>query len=131
MAGRKNRGMLRMIAAGYSDDTGLEAIDRMIAEMMAFRLPGEEVDVLQPGDRSKVTARVWRLPRGEQPRCGARTRQGTLCKRQALNKGRCPNHGGLSTGPKSKAGRSRIAQAQRQRWQAYRLLKNNQTQIVG
>jgi hypothetical protein len=124
MAGRKNRGMLRMIAAQYSDDTGFEAIDRMIAEMMAFRLPGEEPDGPQPTNPTKAAARVWRLPRAERPRCGAQTRLGTLCKRQAVKNGRCPNHGGLSTGPKTKAGRSRIARAQRQRWQAYRLLKS-------
>jgi hypothetical protein len=115
MAGRKNRGMLRMIAARQSDDASFEAIDGMISEMLAFRLPGEEPDVPQPGDHSKDTARVWRLPRAERPHCGASTRQGTLCKRQALNNDLYPNHGGLSTGPKTKAGRTRIAKAQKAR----------------
>jgi hypothetical protein len=50
-------------------------------------------------------------------RCGARTRTGAPCKRRGTGAGgRCPNHGGLSTGPRTKAGRKRIAQAQRQRW---------------
>ena len=40
-------------------------------------------------------------------RCGARTRRGTPCKRVALPSGRCPNHGGLSTGPKTPEGRRR------------------------
>ncbi|MES0404071.1 MAG: HGGxSTG domain-containing protein, partial [Hyphomicrobium sp.] len=31
--------------------------------------------------------------------CNARTRAGHPCKRKALANGRCPNHGGLSTGP--------------------------------
>ena len=35
-------------------------------------------------------------------------------------KARCRFHGGLSTGPKTEAGRARIAEAQRRRWQAYR-----------
>ncbi len=48
--------------------------------------------------------------------CGAKTRNGTPCKRKALANGRCPNHGGLSTGPKTKEGRERIAEAQRWRW---------------
>lgn len=48
--------------------------------------------------------------------CGARTRRGTACIRKARANGRCPNHGGLSTGPKTEAGRQRIAEAQRQRW---------------
>ena len=33
---------------------------------------------------------------------------------------RCPNHGGMSTGPKTAEGRRRIAEAQRRRWAAWR-----------
>ncbi len=40
-------------------------------------------------------------------RCGARTRRGKPCKRKALQNGRCPNHGGLSTGPKTREGKLR------------------------
>jgi hypothetical protein len=35
-------------------------------------------------------------------------------------KARCHYHGGLSTGPKTEAGRNRIAAAQRRRGRAYR-----------
>ena len=56
----------------------------------------------------------------ENDRCGARTRRGTCCVRKALENGRCPNHGGLSTGPRTKAGRKRIAAAQRRRWAEWR-----------
>ena len=52
--------------------------------------------------------------------CGAHTRRGTACKRKALANGRCPNHGGLSTGPKTEAGRQRISEAQQRRWAAWR-----------
>ncbi len=52
--------------------------------------------------------------------CNARTRAGHPCKRKALANGRCPNHGGLSTGPKTKAGRARCAAATRQRWARWR-----------
>lgn len=34
--------------------------------------------------------------------------------------GRCPNHGGMSTGPRSQADKERIADAQRKRWAAHR-----------
>jgi hypothetical protein len=38
--------------------------------------------------------------------CGAKTRAGTPCKSRALHmNGRCKFHGGLSTGPKTEAGR--------------------------
>jgi hypothetical protein len=49
------------------------------------------------------------------------TRAGYPCRRRGLGKGgRCPNHGGLSTGPKTQGGRRRIAEAQRKRWQRWR-----------
>ncbi|MGO9045984.1 MAG: HGGxSTG domain-containing protein [Xanthobacteraceae bacterium] len=43
------------------------------------------------------------------------------CKvRAELGKRRCRFHGGKSTGPKTDEGRTRIAEAQRRRWRAYR-----------
>jgi len=40
--------------------------------------------------------------------------------RVEFGKARCRFHGGLSTGPKTEAGRTRIAEAQRRRWCAHR-----------
>ena len=40
--------------------------------------------------------------------------------RVEFGKARCRLHGGLSTGPKTEAGRARIAEAQRRRWRNYR-----------
>lgn len=43
-------------------------------------------------------------------RCGAKTRAGTPCKRAAvLGRARCALHGGKSTGPRTEAGRAKIA----------------------
>ena len=43
-------------------------------------------------------------------RCGARTKAGGECQRPAVKRsGRCTRHGGKSTGPKSQAGRDKIA----------------------
>jgi hypothetical protein len=40
--------------------------------------------------------------------CGAKTRKGTPCLRKLLFGGdKCPNHGGLSTGPRTKEGRAK------------------------
>jgi len=44
-------------------------------------------------------------------RCGAKTRQGTPCKAQAMRNGRCKNHGGLSTGPRTPEGKARALAA--------------------
>ena len=49
-------------------------------------------------------------------RCGAFARSaGQPCKAKALTNGRCKNHGGMSTGPKTPEGRLAIAEATRQR----------------
>ena len=49
-------------------------------------------------------------------RCGAFARStGNPCQAKALANGRCKNHGGMSSGPKTQEGRQAIAQATRQR----------------
>ena len=49
-------------------------------------------------------------------KCGAHARTtGNPCQAKALTNGRCKNHGGMSTGPKTSEGRHTIAQATRQR----------------
>jgi hypothetical protein len=45
-------------------------------------------------------------------RCGARAKGGDPCQRPAVARtGRCPNHGGKSTGPRTKDGIARIVAA--------------------
>jgi len=49
-------------------------------------------------------------------RCEAYARStGNPCRAKALANGRCKNHGGLSTGPKTPEGKARIGAATRQR----------------
>ena len=54
--------------------------------------------------------------------CGARTSaknagRGSPCKLTRISaNGRCKFHGGFSTGPRTRGGRAKIAQAQRKRW---------------
>ena len=57
--------------------------------------------------------------------CGARTRIGAPCRRTGLGNGRCANHGGLSSGPRTEAGRRRIAEAQQKRWAEWRIQRNH------
>src|SRR5919198_423716 len=60
-------------------------------------------------------------PKRERPRCGAKCRTGWPCRRRAVwdedndcpVNGRCRNHGGMSTGPKTQEGRRRIGEAAR------------------
>jgi hypothetical protein len=62
--------------------------------------------------------------RRDRPRCGARRRDGDQCQAHAvrdrntgrvLHNGRCRLHGGLSTGPRTAAGKAAIAEANRRR----------------
>lgn len=46
--------------------------------------------------------------------CGAKNRQGNPCKARALLNGRCKNHGGLSTGPKTPEGKAKALSKLRQ-----------------
>lgn len=71
----------------------------------------------------KIEAKRQRLRRRDarDHLCGAKTRAGHPCRRRGLGKGgRCPNHGGCSTGPKTLEGRKRIAEATRERWARWR-----------
>ena len=49
-------------------------------------------------------------------KCGAHARStGNPCQGKALRNGRCRNHGGNSTGPKTEAGKMAVGEATRQR----------------
>jgi hypothetical protein len=68
--------------------------------------------------------RLLRRLRRKSPLCGARTRRGTACICKAvIGRERCRFHGGLSTGPRTEAGRRRVAEASRarmlRRWQQW------------
>lgn len=66
------------------------------------------------------------LPFADRPVCGALTRIGAICaNRVTPGKAKCRLHGGKSTGPKTEAGKARVAEAQRQRWARYRAQKTD------
>ena len=52
--------------------------------------------------------------RFEATRCRARTRRGTACARKGLANGRCRNHGGMATGPRTPEGKLRALRNLRQ-----------------
>lgn len=70
-----------------------------------------------------------RIYKRELPQCGARCRDGHSCQAQAtrdaetgcyVRNGRCRLHGGLSTGPRTAAGKRRVGEVARRRAQARR-----------
>jgi|GEM_PF-1091794 len=68
--------------------------------------------------------KIERLGQENQRKCGAITRKGTPCQRKGLGRGgRCPNHGGMSTGPRTQEGKARALKAMQEglaRWRAAR-----------
>ena len=75
----------------------------------------ERIEAKQLAEREARLAAIRRVT------CGAKTRAGHPCKMQSeKGRRRCKFHGGKSTGPKTQAGRDRIADAQRKRWAAFR-----------
>jgi hypothetical protein len=89
-----------------------------------FENPDAEKIVLQCDENGEpliASCLYWRIPKSERPRCGARCRDGHACRAPVVVrsdgsfKKRCRLHGGLSTGPKSAAGRAAIAQSNRRR----------------
>ena len=78
----------------------------------------------RPGSMAELRAQVellMRIRARQEGRCGARTRKGTPCQAKGrLNGRRCKLHGGMSTGARTEEGRTRIAEAQRRRWEQWR-----------
>jgi hypothetical protein len=70
------------------------------------------------------TRKVRGLSRAEHSKCGAKTRSGGLCQAPALTNGRCHRHGGLSTGPRTEAGkakhRERTKEHMKRMWEKWR-----------
>lgn len=80
---------------------------------------------------SKEKAPTKRPTRRARPKCGAKTRPGRPCVAPAVwdpgaaapRNGRCRNHGGLSTGPRTPEGLQRVAEALRGAREKKRLAK--------
>jgi hypothetical protein len=88
---------------------------------LPFASPSTTSALACNGPQTREIDVTERQQAAEKRSCGAKTRAGHPCRRQGSGRGgRCPNHGGASTGPLTKAGRQRISAAERRRWQAWR-----------
>jgi hypothetical protein len=67
-------------------------------------------------ERGLIELRQWKTPKAEQERCGAKCRDGHACLMRVVpGKRRCRLHGGMSTGPRTEAGREAIRESNRRR----------------
>ena len=121
-----------------STEAGIEAafaclpddVRRVIVDALARcagRLPPGELRRLRVRLVQAATGALEREAKQDQrrrwhpsgKRCGAYARStGKPCKRRALRSGRCLNHGGLSSGPRTLEGRRRVGEASRERVRA-------------
>lgn len=106
----------------YSEEEKQEAMDyrsSVHAAIDAVLKRSERYDrIIETHERFAEDSRT-RQQKGKKqarPVCGAKTRAGGTCQARAVpGKRRCRLHGGASTGPKTKEGRERIAEANRKR----------------
>ena len=101
--------------------------DAFFEKFLALEKAGVDFDAYyHDGKMAKIRVRKKpRLPRSARPQCGARCRDGHLCRApvvivtdgsgQPVARSRCKLHGGLSTGPKTAKGRAAIAESNRRR----------------
>jgi hypothetical protein len=83
------------------------------------RAAREAAQCFLAAERARESEDRNRLREQRKQPCGAKTRSGHPCLRRGLGRGgRCANHGGASTGPRTPEGRQRVAEAQRRRWAA-------------
>ncbi len=94
MNGCVGHGSFYKTRAGTSWSTVMRWIRRAVARRVR--------QLAEVGDYDRI---AWELRQYEATRCGAKTRRDTPCRRRARRNGRCPNHGGLSTGPRTPMGR--------------------------
>jgi len=95
--------------------------DRPLQRRKRTLLAAEARRAARQQDQASQTpeAKLKALIRRQQPQepvrrtCGARTRRGTPCRALGLANGRCRNHGGLSTGPRTAEGKAKAAEALR------------------
>jgi hypothetical protein len=80
---------------------------------MAAHHPSSSATSLPPDRRGRLRNGATPGDFLAAPRCGVHTRSGGCCRQPAMRNGRCRLHGGLSTGPRTAAGRARCAAARR------------------
>ncbi|MEX0282114.1 MAG: HGGxSTG domain-containing protein [Arenibacterium sp.] len=87
----------------------------VLSDLPSYDLKRIEAEIERLAQRSREKAQRLRVT------CGAMTRKGRPCRMKSEpGRSRCKFHGGKSTGPKTEAGKARIAQAQRERWKRWR-----------
>jgi hypothetical protein len=105
---RANRGLppIKLPVPGQNKRRKNVYREALIAKI---RLPRESAEELIDMGLYRISPELRRTCK-----CGARI-PGTdrTCKAQAMQNGRCRRHGGLSTGPKTEAGKKRAAEARK------------------
>jgi len=128
-AADRMRRLLRWREQGKLDDKHWE---RLCADLIRHHRLGYPIQcaaILVRGNhqRAQQAEADRKIAVKEQPAtCGARTRNGTPCKRRPVpGKRRCHLHGGRSTGAKTSEGRARLSAMMTRRWALWRATGQN------
>ena len=101
---------LRILAEGTRDMSRVFAEQERERKLLAT---GNYIKVRNP-DTGEYA--IQRIPKQRLPECGARCRDGHACRAKVvIGKARCRMHVGASTGPRTAAGKARIAESNRRR----------------
>ena len=102
-----------------------KSLESLLAQDFDMHTMWEQYRLVSAMLRVDDTYRLYHMFfKRELPLCGARCRDGHPCQAKAtrdaetgcfVRNGRCRMHGGLSTGPRTAAGKRRVGEAARQR----------------
>jgi hypothetical protein len=99
--------------AGMKQLRGMNRVNRRYLARYQARLVREARRLEWENARALLVPQV---PKRLRSKCGAKCRDGhACCAPSVIEGGRCRMHGGLSTGPKTEAGRAAIAESNRRR----------------
>lgn len=102
-----------------SSSTAIARVNDCMRKLRRFERNAVREDKRERVREVKATMRS--PPKAGLPDCGARCRDGHPCRRKCLPwRPRCVMHGGLSTGPRTIAGKARLAASMAERWAAWR-----------
>jgi len=126
MTHKRKSGVLAAHIGSHLSQADKAQIEHMSPDQVDQWVDARLADKQARGDANREATQV--TPKSQRPACGAKTRAGGRCKAKPVwdrendrpRNGKCRLHGGLSTGPKTEAGKRRVAEAARRMWKKSR-----------
>ena len=115
-AGQELKAMLADYRTTYGATFANDPLLRNTVAIVRLVSRFEQIDRRGASKLRYLRQQAQRETKRERPLCGAKTRAGGTCKARCVDgKARCRCHGGMSTGPKTEAGRAAIVASNKRR----------------